>query len=121
MDGDHWPRKKPLHPRAAKPPAHGGITRRNLLASAALLIATSGATARTVMGVLPWKPNEAYPVPPVVPGGWLFFTPNEAAIVDAFVDRLIPGDHLSPGGKDCGVAVYIDRQLAGSFGGQPAL
>ena len=39
--GDHWPRKKPLHPRAAKPPCHGGITRRSLLAAAALLIATS--------------------------------------------------------------------------------
>jgi len=32
------------------------------------------------------------------------------------VDRLIPADHLSPGGKDAGCAVFIDRQLAGSFG-----
>jgi gluconate 2-dehydrogenase gamma chain len=117
MDGDHWPRRKPLHARVTKPPAHVGITRRGLLASAALLIATSGVSARSVIGVLPWKPNEAYPVTPVVPGGWLFFTPNEAAMVDAFIDRLIPTDELGPGAKDAGVTTFIDRQLTGPYGG----
>ena len=58
---------------AAKP-MHSGVTRRSLLASAALLITTSGASARVITKVLPWKPNEAYPVTPVVPGGYLFFT-----------------------------------------------
>lgn len=32
------------------------------------------------------------------------------------MDRLIPADELSPGGKDCGCAVFIDRQLAGPYG-----
>src|SRR6185437_1569742 len=29
---------------------------------------------------------------------------------------MCPADHLTPNGVDCGLAVYIDRQLAGGFG-----
>jgi gluconate 2-dehydrogenase gamma chain len=93
------------------------ITRRSLLASAALLVTTAGAHARVVTKVLPWDPNEVYPVVPVGPGGYLFFTPEEAAIVDAVVDRLIPTDELGPGAKDSGVTTFIDRQLTGPYGG----
>jgi gluconate 2-dehydrogenase gamma chain len=96
---------------------HSGVTRRNLLASAALLITTSAASARVVTRVLPWRPNEAYPVQPVVPGGYLFFTAQEAAIVDAVVDRLIPTDDLGAGARDAGVTTFIDRQLTGPYGG----
>ena len=56
-----------------------------------------------------------------IPLGWYFFTPEEVATVEAIVDRLIPADHLSPGGKDAGCAVFIDRQLAGLRQVQPAL
>ena len=66
---------------AAKLKHAGHLTRRSLLASAALLIMTSGVSARIVTKVLPWQPNEAYPVPPVIPGGYLFFTPAEAAAI----------------------------------------
>jgi gluconate 2-dehydrogenase gamma chain len=97
--------------------SHSGVTRRSLLASAALLFTASGATARVVTKVLPWKPNEAYQVKPIVPGGYLFFTPQEAAIVDAFVERLIPTDDLGAGAKDAGVTTFIDRQLTGPYGG----
>jgi gluconate 2-dehydrogenase gamma chain len=93
------------------------ITRRSLLASAALLITAQGVSARVVTKVLPWDPNEAYPVVPVQPGGYLFFTAEEAAVVDAFVDRLIPTDDLGPGAKDAGVTTFIDRQLTGPYGG----
>ncbi len=96
---------------------HAGMTRRSLLATAALLITASGVRARVVTRVLPWQPNEAYPVTPVVPGGYLFFTPAEAAVVDAFVDRLIPTDELGAGAKDAGVTTFIDRQLTGPYGG----
>jgi gluconate 2-dehydrogenase gamma chain len=95
----------------------GRVTRRGLLASAALLVVTGSATARVVTRVLPWTPNEAYPVTPVVPGGYLFFTADEARVVDAIVDRLIPTDELGPGAKDAGVTVFIDRQLTGPYGG----
>ena len=30
---------------------------------------------------------------------------------------MIPGDELTPSGSACGVAVFIDRQLAGAWGG----
>src|SRR5690349_9882172 len=94
-------------------PKHSGMSRRSLLATAALLVTTSGATAKVITKVLPWRPNEVYPVTPVVPGGWLFFTADEAALVDAIVDRLIPTDELGPGAKDSGVTTFIDRQLTG--------
>ncbi|WP_407165743.1 gluconate 2-dehydrogenase subunit 3 family protein [Bradyrhizobium sp. ORS 111] len=95
-----------------------GVTRRELLlATAALLVTTSGVNARIVTKVLPWKPNEAYPVTPAVPGGYLFFTAHEAAVVEAFVDRLIPADELGPGAKEAGVTSFIDRQLTGPYGG----
>jgi gluconate 2-dehydrogenase gamma chain len=46
----------------------------------------------------------------------MFFTADEVALVEAAVDRLIPPDERSPGGKDAGCAVFIDRQLAGPYG-----
>jgi gluconate 2-dehydrogenase gamma chain len=102
----------------SSPGRHSGhVTRRSLLASAALLITTAGSHARVVTKVLPWDPNEAYPVVPVKPGGFLFFDADEAAIVDAIVDRLIPTDELGPGAKDAGVTTFIDRQLMGPYGG----
>ncbi|MGA9949490.1 MAG: gluconate 2-dehydrogenase subunit 3 family protein, partial [Xanthobacteraceae bacterium] len=94
------------------------INRRRLLeTSAVLLLLSSRATrAAIIRGGLPWTPGAADPPAAVVPDGWKYFTPQEAATVEAFVDRLIPADDLSPGGKDCGCAVYIDRQLAGPHG-----
>jgi gluconate 2-dehydrogenase gamma chain len=94
-----------------------GVNRRRLLASAAALsILAATADGRTISGNVPWSPFAGAPPRPVNPLGWYYFTPVEATTVEAMVDRLIPADHLSPGGKDCGCAVYIDRQLAGSFG-----
>lgn len=45
-----------------------------------------------------------------------FFTKDEAAFVEAAIDHLIPADELGPGAREAGVAVFIDRQLAGTFG-----
>ncbi|MCX7282116.1 MAG: gluconate 2-dehydrogenase subunit 3 family protein, partial [Alphaproteobacteria bacterium] len=93
------------------------LSRRRLLASvAAVPILAASADGRTISGELPWSPFAGEPPRPVNPLGWYFFTPGEAATVEAIVDRFIPGDHLSPGGKDSGCAVFIDRQLTGSFG-----
>lgn len=94
-----------------------GTRRAFLLATAALLVTSSGAGARVVTKVLPWRPNEAYPVTPVVPGGFLFFTAGEAAVVEAFTERLIPADDLGPGARQAGVVTFIDRQLTGPYGG----
>ena len=96
-------------------------SRRHLLASVAALpiLARTGsltADGRSISGKLPWSAFAGDPPRPVDPLGWFFFNAAEAAMVEAIVDRLIPADELSPGGKDCGCAVFIDRQLAGSFG-----
>jgi gluconate 2-dehydrogenase gamma chain len=93
------------------------LSRRSFLVStAALLVAATEARARTISGGLPWQSGAASPPLQVRAGPWVFFTPDEAATVEAMVDRLIPPDELSPGGKDAGCAVYIDRQLAGPYG-----
>ena len=94
------------------------VTRRQLLATSAivLLLSSRAARAATVKGGLPWKPGAADPPPALTPDGWHYFTSAEAATVEAFVDRLIPPDPETPGGKDCGCAVFIDRQLAGPYG-----
>jgi gluconate 2-dehydrogenase gamma chain len=41
---------------------------------------------------------------------------TEQAFIQAVVDTFIPKDDLTPSGTDCGVAVFIDRQLAGAYG-----
>ncbi len=94
------------------------MNRRQLLGTSAvwLLLSSSAARAAIIKGGLPWKPGAADPPDPVTPAGWKYFTTQEAAAVEAFVDRLIPADNLSPGGRDCGCAIYIDRQLAGPHG-----
>jgi gluconate 2-dehydrogenase gamma chain len=46
----------------------------------------------------------------------LTLTATEHAFIVAAVDTLIPADELSPSGSACGVASFIDRQLAGAYG-----
>ena len=46
----------------------------------------------------------------------LTLTATEHAFIVAAVDAIIPADELSPSGSDCGVATFIDRQLAGAYG-----
>src|SRR5271170_1788723 len=99
------------------------LSRRSLLASTAAFI-VAGATvvrARTLTGGMPWEPGTATPPVPVRLGPWMFFTADEAALIEAAVDRLIPPDDRGPGGKDAGCAVFIDRQLAGPYGSADGL
>src|SRR5579872_1180805 len=94
-------------------------TRRELLASTALtLIAIPRLAARAMVikGELP-AVSGANNFPEMVqPGPWRYFTAEEGAAVEALVDRLIPPDPQTPGGRQAGCAVYIDRQLAGPYG-----
>ena len=94
------------------------MNRRQLLGSSAvaLLLNSKGARAAVIKGGLPWKPGSADPPTAVTHDGWHYFTLKEAATVEAFVDRLIPPDPQTPGGKDIGCAIFIDRQLAGPYG-----
>jgi gluconate 2-dehydrogenase gamma chain len=96
-----------------------GITRRQILrysAATAVLGAAKAVNAITIKGTPSWSPFDNSPPPQIDTDGWVFFTDQEAAAVEAIADRLIPADELSVGGKDAGCAVFIDRQLAGFYG-----
>lgn len=99
-------------------------SRRQFLSSTSMLLliaSAPGARAAEHSGSLPWKPFAALP-PTTLPGGrWYVFTPEEARTVEAIVDRLIPADELSIGGREAGCAGFIDRQLAGSYGSSERL
>ena len=53
---------------------------------------------------------------PSTASGYVFFNSVEAQFIEAAVDTLIPADHVGPGALELGVASFIDRQLAGSYG-----
>jgi gluconate 2-dehydrogenase gamma chain len=45
---------------------------------------------------------------------WRFFTDDEAKLIDAFADQIIPPDEW-PGGREAGVTNFIDKQLVGPY------
>jgi gluconate 2-dehydrogenase gamma chain len=94
-------------------------SRRQVLATSAvalLSLSSAAAHAAIIKGGLPFVPGAGTPPPRAEPGPWRFFNADEAAAVETLVDRLIPPDPETPGGKDIGCAVFIDRQLAGPYG-----
>jgi len=48
--------------------------------------------------------------------GYTYLKPSEQAFVEALVDHMIPKDELTGSGTEIGIATYIDRALAGSWG-----
>ena len=71
-----------------------------------LPVAAETAAPDTAASIKPEQPPTAY----------LSLGPEEAAFVEALVNVLCPADEFSANGVDCGLAVYIDRQLAGPYG-----
>jgi gluconate 2-dehydrogenase gamma chain len=45
-----------------------------------------------------------------------YLTETEVRFLEAAAERLIPTDELGPGGKEAGVACYIDGQLRSAWG-----
>jgi gluconate 2-dehydrogenase gamma chain len=94
------------------------IPRRDFLRGAvigtAAALATGGTSAAQTRaeGQLP---AAAAPTP-VDAEPLLTLTATEHAFIVAAVDTIIPADDLSPSGSECGVAIFIDRQLAGAYG-----
>lgn len=60
--------------------------------------------------------DPAHPPPHVQAATPLYFHAEEMRWIDAATERLIPADDNGPGARGAGVAVYIDRQLAGAWG-----
>jgi gluconate 2-dehydrogenase gamma chain len=95
------------------------LPRRKFLLSAGL---AGTAIAAGISEQVEAQSRPAAPVPAAAPTAidtepFVTLTPLEAAFIVAAVDTLIPADDLSPSGSDCGVAVFIDRQLGSAWGG----
>ena len=90
------------------------ISRRQFLrASSASALATLTETSAVAAAKAPatLAPHHSYE----------FFTPDEAAFVEAAAARLIPADDADPSALEAGVPAYIDRQLAGAWGADERL
>jgi gluconate 2-dehydrogenase gamma chain len=94
------------------------IPRRSFLKGAGVAgTAVAGALAGTLTNPAEAQAQaNAAPLPPAREP-LLTLTATEAAFLSAAYDTLIPDDRLSPSGTDCGLVTYIDRQLAGAWGG----
>ena len=99
-----------------------GISRRDVLTgAAALVLGEKLACAEVIAGKMPFEADAVALPLAVDPNGWRYFSAAEAACMGAIADRIIPPDPETPGGKDAGCAVFIDRQLAGSYGHREGL
>jgi gluconate 2-dehydrogenase gamma chain len=96
---------------------HDSIARRSFLKGAG---AAGTAVATALSGSLPAQaqtPGPAKDAGPPPAEALLTLTATEAAFLGAAYDTFIPADARSPSGTDCGLLAFIDRQLAGAWGG----
>ena len=92
------------------------VARRDFLFGAGTAVAAGLAPASAGSA----EQSNAGPAPAAAapePDAFVTLTTPEAAFIVAAVDTIIPADELSPAGSDCGVAVFIDRQLGSAWGG----
>ena len=93
--------------------ADGALPRRRFLLGAGTAMAA---------GLAPGVHAQAAPATAAAPRSaepetFLVLTAPEAAFFSAVADSMIPADELTPSGTDCGVVIFVDRQLAGAWGG----
>jgi gluconate 2-dehydrogenase gamma chain len=98
--------------------AEDSIPRRSFLKGAG----AAGAAAATVLTGQSEPAQAQTPAPgaaaqPAASEAYLTLTAAEAAFLSAAYDTFIPADKLSPSGTDCGLVIFMDRQLAGAWGG----
>jgi gluconate 2-dehydrogenase gamma chain len=84
------------------------------LAGAGVASALSGGLAAPA--VAQSAPAAPKPAANSEPETYLTLTATEVAFMSAMADTIIPADELTPSGTDCGIVVYVDRQLAGAYG-----
>jgi gluconate 2-dehydrogenase gamma chain len=92
------------------------LPRRDFLKAAGAASATGAAMATGLAACTP-ETKTAAAGAAEGPQTWIILTPQEAAFFSAAADTIIPKDELSPSGTECGVPVFIDRQLASAWGG----
>jgi gluconate 2-dehydrogenase gamma chain len=86
----------------------GGVGIAGAAAAGSALAPLTPAAAQT--------PAAAISPPPAAPAGYTFLKPQEVPFIEAVVDHMVPADELTPSGTDLGIATFIDRALAGSWG-----
>jgi gluconate 2-dehydrogenase gamma chain len=81
-------------------------------------VGTASVTLNALAPVTPAQAQVQAAVPAVQEpaAGYTYLKPAEAAFVEALVDHMIPKDELTGSGTEIGIATYIDRALAGSWG-----
>jgi len=99
------------------------VPRRNFLLGAGLagtsLVGASLAGTAVAAGLAEPAQQAQQQTPAAAPAAepLVTLTEPEAAFIIAAVDTLIPADELTPSGSDCGVAIFVDRQLGSAWGG----
>jgi gluconate 2-dehydrogenase gamma chain len=98
--------------------AEDKIPRRDFLKGAGAAGTAVAAGAAAGFAAAPQPAEAAAPAAAAQPEPetWLTLSPTEVAFFTAAMDTIIPADELSPSGSDCGLAVFVDRQLAGAYG-----
>ena len=92
------------------------LPRRDFLKAAGAAGAAGAAVATGITACTPEaKTSAAAPAASEVET-WQVLTPQEVAFFSAAADTIVPKDELSPSGTECGIPVFIDRQLAGAYG-----
>jgi gluconate 2-dehydrogenase gamma chain len=88
---------------------HPGLTRRSVLQRGGVMALALSLPAAGTAQLLPAGADAAPAAAPL--------TTAQTAVLDAFVERLIPTDALGPGGKEAGASAFIARSLAGGLSG----
>jgi len=97
-------------------PPRRGFFKQLAVASAALPVGVSLVAPGTASAASASPAAAAQVAAPDAVLGYQSFSATEAAFVEALVNVMCPADRFTPNGVDCGLALFIDRQLAGGFG-----
>jgi len=101
----------------AKPGEHNPIGRRRFLLGASTAVAAGVAPTAAAQAQQQGAPAAAAAASGSEPTAYLTLTEAEAAFFAAVADTMIPADELTPSGTECGIVIFIDRQLVSAWGG----
>lgn len=95
--------------------SHFKVGRREFLSGVSVAGAAAAAALSPASPAAAQSPPLQNP-PPAPTAGYTYFKPAEVQFIEALVDQMVPKDELTLSGTDIGIATYIDRALAGSWG-----
>jgi gluconate 2-dehydrogenase gamma chain len=95
---------------------HSGPRRTLLMQAVGLVGAGTMLPGALLGGPTPIAKIPATEPEPAATPPYQSLSPDEATFVETLVNIMCPADEYSPNGVDCGLATYMDRQLAGPFG-----